>query len=80
MARIVSFAPGGRQTLRMQPTEVICRYSAAIVGTVKIVQLDTAGSKDREFPNKVSQSLQLDAAQAATLIAILRAEFDLDLT
>ena len=37
--------------------------------------LEAYGSEDREFPDKVSQSVQLDEDAAARLIAILRQEF-----
>ena len=37
--------------------------------------LETYGSEDREFPGKVSQSVQLDEEGAAHFIHILREEF-----
>jgi hypothetical protein len=37
--------------------------------------LETYGSDNREFPEKVSQSIQLDQEGASHLIKILRAEF-----
>ena len=37
--------------------------------------LETYGSQDREFPDKVSQSIQLDEEGAAHLIKILRERF-----
>ncbi|MGC9455750.1 MAG: methionyl-tRNA formyltransferase [Phycisphaerae bacterium] len=37
--------------------------------------LETYGTCDREFPEKVSQSVQLDEQGAAQLIRILREEF-----
>ena len=37
--------------------------------------LETCGSEEREFPEKVSQSIQLDEAGASQLIRILREEF-----
>jgi hypothetical protein len=37
--------------------------------------LETCGSEDRQFPGKVSQSLQLDEEGAGHLIQILREEF-----
>ena len=37
--------------------------------------LETYGSEDREFPEKVSQSIQVDADGAAHLIKALREEF-----
>jgi hypothetical protein len=36
------------------------------------LQLDTYGSRGRQIPGKVSQSIQLDAASAAELSRIIR--------
>jgi len=41
----------------------------------RLFVLETYGSEDREFPEKVSQSIQLDEEGAAHLITILREEF-----
>lgn len=43
-------------------------------GTVAI-QLDTVGSPDREFADKVSQSIQFDRTSAEQLIALFREAF-----
>lgn len=43
----------------------------------KYVQLDTYGRIDRENPEKISQSVQLDRSSAEFLVDILRAEFSL---
>lgn len=40
-----------------------------------IVQLDTYGSPEREIPNKISQSIQLDVKGARELIGILLETF-----
>jgi hypothetical protein len=37
--------------------------------------LESYGSEDRQFPEKVSQSIQLDEEGAAHMIRILREEF-----
>jgi len=42
-----------------------------------IFQIDTYGSKGREYPGKTSQSLQVDKQMAKKLIEILRKEFQL---
>ena len=44
-------------------------------GDKRYFVLDTYGSEDRQFPEKVSQSIQLDEEGAAHLIRILREEF-----
>lgn len=41
----------------------------------KLVQIDTYGRPDREIPDKVSQSLQLDEQGAVALLGILKREF-----
>lgn len=41
----------------------------------KYVQIDTYGRIDREHPEKISQSIQLDKEAAAFLIDILLKEF-----
>lgn len=43
----------------------------------KYFQIDTYGSKDRQIPNKISQSLQFDAETALYLIGILKKELEL---
>lgn len=43
----------------------------------KYVQIDTYGRIDRENPEKISQSFQLDKATAHFLVDILKKEFSL---
>jgi len=45
------------------------------VGDESVVQLDTVGSPDREFADKVSQSIQFDRTSAGQLIALFREAF-----
>lgn len=40
-----------------------------------ILQLDTYGSDERKFPNKVSQTIQLDRDGAAALLKLIRDAF-----
>jgi hypothetical protein len=40
-----------------------------------LLQLDTYGSEDREFTDKVSQSIQFDETAAAQLLALIRNTF-----
>lgn len=44
-------------------------------GDASVVQLDTVGSPDREFADKVSQSIQFDRTSAEQLIALFREAF-----
>jgi hypothetical protein len=41
----------------------------------QFLQLDTYGSEDREFTEKVSQSIQFDEAAAAQLLQLIRTTF-----
>ena len=43
----------------------------------RLLQINTSGRKDREIPDKVSQSIQLDEDSAAQLFNILRDHFGL---
>lgn len=43
----------------------------------KYVQLDTYGKDDRDNPEKISQSIQLDEEVARFLVKLLIREFDL---
>ena len=43
----------------------------------KYIQIDTYGKDDRENPEKISQSLQLDEETAKFLVRLLIKEFDL---
>lgn len=42
---------------------------------VRYLQLDTYGSNDREFPEKVSQAIQLDESGARELLRLIHATF-----
>ena len=52
-------------------------YSAFELDGKKYVQFDTYGRIDRENPEKVSQSIQLDKETAQYIIKILNDEFSL---
>ena len=41
----------------------------------KYLQLDTYGSDDREFPEKVSQAIQFDEDGARELLSLIKATF-----
>lgn len=47
-------------------------YSVFIENGKRYLQLDTYGSVDREIPNKVSQSLQLDEETLEFLVSLLK--------
>ena len=57
--------------------KVHATYTVFELDGKKYVQLDTYGRIDRENPEKISQSFQLDAESAMFLIDILQKEFGL---
>jgi hypothetical protein len=60
--------PGANASFR---TEVECGWTSVGTGSQTILHLETYGSKTREIPGKVSQSIELDADGAKQLRKIL---------
>jgi hypothetical protein len=54
---------------------VTCGWRIVRVDGSVLLQLDTYGSDDREIPDKVSQSIQLDRAAAQELMGLIRQAF-----
>ncbi|MFG1424764.1 methionyl-tRNA formyltransferase [Roseixanthobacter glucoisosaccharinicivorans] len=44
-------------------------------GEARLIQIDTLGTSDREFPGKLSQTIQLNRDAAEALYSILAREF-----
>lgn len=57
--------------------KVHATYSVFKLDGEKYVQIDTYGRIDRENPEKISQSIQLDKAAAQFLVDVLKKEFSL---
>jgi hypothetical protein len=57
--------------------EVEAKYAVYKLDGKGFVQLNTYGRPDREFPGKVSQSIQFDRNGAEQMVEILRRAFDL---
>ncbi|MEU3093906.1 hypothetical protein ABZ690_03515 [Streptomyces sp. NPDC006967] len=74
MALIKEFEPVPSDAQKVHGS-VTCGYRAFTIEGRRILQLDTYGSADREIPNKISQSVQLDAEGARTLINIIAEAF-----
>lgn len=75
MAIIRSLEPG-RSAVRLNRTEVDCTYQVFEDETRgQILHLATYGSDDRLSAPKVSQVIQLDAAQGRKLLEILQELF-----
>lgn len=71
MAMLKLFEPSDVQTGRVHE-QVDCRYKVFENGTNgPILQLDTFGSGLRDFPGKVSQTIQLDRDSAQELCRII---------
>ena len=52
-------------------------YTVFQANGAKYVQLDRYGKNDRENPEKISQSIQLDAEAAEFLVNLLKQEFNI---
>lgn len=57
--------------------EVYSTYSVFEINGERYVQLDTYGRVDRENPEKLSQTVQLNRDTAKFLVDLLSREFDL---
>lgn len=57
--------------------KVHATYTIFELDDVKYVQIDTYGRIERENPEKISQSIQLDRETAQYLVNLLCKEFDL---
>lgn len=57
--------------------KVKATYTVFHYAEEKYVQIDTYGKSDREMPEKISQSFQLDEESARFLVKLLIKEFDL---
>ena len=68
-----------RSGLGVHPTSTVCEYIEFEAHGQRILQLSSGGSKQRQNPGKVSQTLQLNARAARRLREILETTFpDLD--
>ncbi|MFH8450389.1 hypothetical protein ACH4CD_14195 [Streptomyces fungicidicus] len=74
MALINEFQQAPSDAQRVHGT-VTCGYRAFTIEGRRILQLDTYGSTDRAIPNKISQSVQLDAEGARALLGIIAEAF-----
>lgn len=72
MAVIKSFKRGRRDVLKLHPTQVVATLHFQERDGRKILQIDTHGSDEREIPDKVSQTIQLDENAASDLFRIMK--------
>ncbi|POX47910.1 hypothetical protein C3489_28560 [Streptomyces sp. Ru71] len=74
MALIETFEPVSSDVQRLHGA-VTCGFRSFTVGERRVLQLDTYGSRDRQIPDKISQSIQLDVNGARQLIKIIEEAF-----
>ena len=74
MALIRDFEPLDLERKQLHQ-EVDARWTSYEIDGVGFVQINTYGRPDREFPEKLSQTIQLDRRAAEQLVAILRKAF-----
>ncbi|MFK0688867.1 hypothetical protein ACFX5Q_11750 [Mesorhizobium sp. IMUNJ 23033] len=74
MARIGIFVPGTLKRMSLHDP-IDATYFAYEMDGRRLLQINTSGRKDREIPDKVSQSMQLDQDSAAQLFSILKSHF-----
>ncbi|MBC7284541.1 methionyl-tRNA formyltransferase [Hoeflea sp.] len=75
MAVIKSFKLGKGNRVTLHPTQVVATVYYQEYDGRKILQIDTHGSDDREIPDKVSQTIQLDESSAQQLFDLLKKDF-----
>lgn len=76
MAQIGSFGLVSKERNSVHDL-IDAKYSSFEIDGSRYVQIDTFGRASRDMPEKVSQSLQLNAESARALFEILKSEFDL---
>ena len=76
MAMVTDVIPDDRNASKIHPTRVEVRYIFVEIDGRKFVQLNTYGSQDRMMPEKLSQTLQFDRANARKLWELIGREFD----
>ena len=75
MAVVTSIEPDDRNFSGQHPTGLVCRYVVGHSNGQRILQLNSYGSETRDFPDKLSQTLQFDEKSARQLFDVLRTEF-----
>jgi hypothetical protein len=76
MAIITKFEREDRATVRTHPTKLVARFIVDVQDGQKILQVNTYGSDDRQIPDKLSQTFQLNEESAKQLWKILGTEFN----
>jgi hypothetical protein len=74
VARVTSVAPSPIDSGRTHPTTVTCEWRVFDDGEL-ILQLDSRGSSARQFPDKLSQTLQFTHDTAVELVDVIAKVF-----
>lgn len=75
MALVTKFDELGAGNRGRVHGEVTCTYATFEIEAQRYLQLDTYGSSDREFPGKISQSIQVNREGARRLKRLLDRAF-----
>ncbi len=75
MALITKFEQDSRNFKSIHPTTVTAKYIIDNSANKTTIQINTYGSDNREIPDKLSQTIQLDEAAAKQLFEILKKNF-----
>lgn len=76
MPIVSGFEPAASQTVRLQPTQCLCKFRVGqLADGRRVLQLDTHGSSERQEQGKQSQTLQIAEAQARELWDLLGSQF-----
>ncbi|SDR12195.1 hypothetical protein [Pseudovibrio sp. Tun.PSC04-5.I4] len=70
MARITEFKLGSKKDLKIHDGIPATVYKQDVDGN-SIIQIETYGRQNREFPGKTSQVIQLDEKAALELVQII---------
>lgn len=75
MARVVAFLEDSSLDASRSRSTVECRWSGGQMAGERVILLRTYGSESRQNRGTPSQALELDAAQARSLIEAIRSVF-----
>jgi hypothetical protein len=75
MALVIQFEKNEKNNPKVHDATHAAYFSFIGPKDKRYFVLETYGSENREFPGKVSQSIQLDEEGAVQLIRILKSEF-----
>ena len=75
MAIVTNVELDGKKFTGRHPTGLICRYLVGCEAGQKILQLNSYGSEGRDYPDKLSQTLQFDESSAKQLFEVLKEQF-----